>query len=126
MPRRTLATGRHAQRRGAALGRHQQRQRAARRPRRRASPSASGAASRRRCRHARTMSGATERRTGLGEGDNAIYTVEHLLAAAFALGLDDMAVEVEGPELPILDGSFEPWLAALADGGRRGRAGHRR
>jgi UDP-3-O-[3-hydroxymyristoyl] N-acetylglucosamine deacetylase/3-hydroxyacyl-[acyl-carrier-protein] dehydratase len=61
--------------------------------------------------------GATERRTGLGEGDNAIYTVEHLLAAAFALGLDDMAVEVDGPELPILDGSFEPWLEALASGG---------
>ena len=61
--------------------------------------------------------GATERRTGLGEGDNAIYTVEHLLAAAFALGLDDMAVEVEGPELPILDGSFEPWVEALAGGG---------
>ena len=35
--------------------------------------------------------GATERRTGLGEGDNAIYTVEHLLAAAFALGLDGSA-----------------------------------
>ena len=61
--------------------------------------------------------GATERRTGLGEGDNAIYTVEHLLAAAFALGLDDLAVEVDGPELPILDGSFEPWLEALASGG---------
>ena len=61
--------------------------------------------------------GATERRTGLGEGDDAIYTVEHLLAAAFALGLDDMAVEVDGPELPILDGSFEPWVAALAEGG---------
>ena len=58
--------------------------------------------------------GATERRTGLGEGDDAIYTVEHLLAAAFALGLDDIAVEVDGPELPILDGSFEPWLEALA------------
>jgi len=61
--------------------------------------------------------GATERRTGLGEGDDAIYTVEHLLAAAFALGLDDIAVEVDGPELPILDGSFEPWLEALAAAG---------
>jgi UDP-3-O-[3-hydroxymyristoyl] N-acetylglucosamine deacetylase/3-hydroxyacyl-[acyl-carrier-protein] dehydratase len=61
--------------------------------------------------------GATERRTGLGEGDDAIYTVEHLLAAAFALGLDDIAVEVDGPELPILDGSFEPWLKALESAG---------
>jgi UDP-3-O-[3-hydroxymyristoyl] N-acetylglucosamine deacetylase/3-hydroxyacyl-[acyl-carrier-protein] dehydratase len=62
---------------------------------------------------------ATERRTGLGEGDNAIHTVEHLLAAAFALGLDDIAVEVDGLELPILDGSFEPWLEALDSAGVR-------
>ncbi len=68
--------------------------------------------------------GATERRTGLGEGDDAIYTVEHLLAAAFALGLDDIAVEVDGPELPILDGSFEPWLKALASAGVCDGPGH--
>jgi UDP-3-O-[3-hydroxymyristoyl] N-acetylglucosamine deacetylase/3-hydroxyacyl-[acyl-carrier-protein] dehydratase len=68
--------------------------------------------------------GATERRTGLGEGDDAIYTVEHLLAAAFALGLDDIAVEVDGPELPILDGSFEPWLKALASAGVSDGPGH--
>ncbi len=68
--------------------------------------------------------GATERRTGLGEGDDAIYTVEHLLAAAFALGLDDIAVEVDGPELPILDGSFEPWLHALQSGGMREHPGN--
>ena len=61
--------------------------------------------------------GATERRTGLGDGDKAIYTVEHLLAAAYALGLDDIEVEVDGPELPILDGSFEPWLEALSGAG---------
>lgn len=61
--------------------------------------------------------GATERRTGLGDGDKAIYTVEHLLAAAYALNLDDIEVEVDGPELPILDGSFEPWLEALAGAG---------
>jgi UDP-3-O-[3-hydroxymyristoyl] N-acetylglucosamine deacetylase/3-hydroxyacyl-[acyl-carrier-protein] dehydratase len=61
--------------------------------------------------------GATERRTGLGDGDEAIYTIEHLLAAAFSLDLDDIAVEVDGPELPILDGSFEPWLTALASAG---------
>ena len=61
--------------------------------------------------------GATERRTGLGEGDNAIYTVEHLLAAAFALGARRHGGGGGGPELPILDGSFEPWVVALAGGG---------
>ncbi len=60
---------------------------------------------------------ATERRTALGGGDDAVSTVEHLLAAASALQLDDLTIEVDGPECPILDGSFEPWVRALSDGG---------
>ncbi len=64
-----------------------------------------------------TAVGATERRTGLGSGDDAVYTVEHLMAAASALGIDDMIVEVEGTELPILDGSFRPWYDALYSAG---------
>ncbi len=58
--------------------------------------------------------GATERRTGLGRGDATVSTVEHLLAAVSALDLDDVAVEVDGPELPIGDGSFRPFYEALA------------
>ena len=61
--------------------------------------------------------GATERRTGLGDGAAAIHTVEHLLAAVGALGIDDLTVEVDGSELPILDGSFRPWLEALSEAG---------
>ncbi len=61
--------------------------------------------------------GATERRTGLGNGETAVYTVEHLLAAAQVLELDDLDVEVEGSELPILDGSFDRWLSLLLDAG---------
>ncbi len=61
--------------------------------------------------------GATERRTALGDGDSGVSTVEHLLAAAAALQLDDLTIEVNGPECPILDGSFEPWVRALKDGG---------
>jgi UDP-3-O-[3-hydroxymyristoyl] N-acetylglucosamine deacetylase / 3-hydroxyacyl-[acyl-carrier-protein] dehydratase len=42
-------------------------------------------------------------------------TVEHVLAALSALDVDNATVEVSGPEVPILDGSFEKWLVALAD-----------
>jgi UDP-3-O-acyl-N-acetylglucosamine deacetylase len=60
---------------------------------------------------------ATDRRTALGDGDASVQTVEHLLAAAAALLLDDLLIEVDGPEPPIADGSFEPYLTALAQAG---------
>jgi UDP-3-O-[3-hydroxymyristoyl] N-acetylglucosamine deacetylase/3-hydroxyacyl-[acyl-carrier-protein] dehydratase len=56
---------------------------------------------------------ATERRTTLGEGDNAVHTVEHVLAAVTALGIDDLIIEMDGPEPPILDGSAGPFFDAL-------------
>src|SRR5687768_8536507 len=62
---------------------------------------------------------ATERRTAIGRGDTTIHTVEHLLAAVMALDLDDLVIELDGPEPPILDGSFEPWLNALDSAGIR-------
>src|SRR5262245_50234796 len=52
-----------------------------------------------------------ERRTALGDGDSAISTVEHLLAATAAHAIDDLAVDVEGPEAPILDGSAAPYFS---------------
>ena len=60
---------------------------------------------------------ATERRTAIGHGDQTVHTVEHLLAAVAALEIDDLVVEVNGPEAPILDGSFAPFLTALEAGG---------
>lgn len=39
-----------------------------------------------------------------------VGTVEHLMAALAILGIDNVVVEVSGPELPILDGSAEPWI----------------
>lgn len=59
----------------------------------------------------------TERRTGLGRGENTIHTVEHLLAAVAALEIDDLLVDVDGPEPPIADGSFAPYLDLLAGAG---------
>ncbi len=60
---------------------------------------------------------STERRTVLGAGEVAVQTVEHLLAAAAALQLDDLIVELDGPEPPIGDGSFAPYLEALDTAG---------
>ena len=60
---------------------------------------------------------STERRTVLGSGEAAVQTVEHLLAAAAALEIDDMTVELDGPEPPIGDGSFSPYLDAFQSAG---------
>ncbi|MEO8452104.1 MAG: UDP-3-O-acyl-N-acetylglucosamine deacetylase, partial [Gemmatimonadota bacterium] len=60
---------------------------------------------------------ATERRTAIGRSEVTIDTVEHLLAAVGAMELDDLIIEVSGPEPPILDGSFAPYLDALEEAG---------
>jgi UDP-3-O-[3-hydroxymyristoyl] N-acetylglucosamine deacetylase len=52
------------------------------------------------------------------EGDGLVVrTVEHLLAALFGLAVDNATIRVDGPELPILDGSALPWVAALRRAG---------
>jgi UDP-3-O-[3-hydroxymyristoyl] N-acetylglucosamine deacetylase/3-hydroxyacyl-[acyl-carrier-protein] dehydratase len=60
---------------------------------------------------------ATERRTGLARGAATVDTVEHLLAAAHAWQLDDLEIAIEGPEPPMLDGSFLPWFEAFEQAG---------
>ena len=56
---------------------------------------------------------STELGTTLGAGEVEVRTVEHLLAALAALGIDNAAVDLDGPEVPILDGSFGPWIEAV-------------
>ena len=58
---------------------------------------------------------AVERRTALGRGENTIHTVEHLLAALAVHEIDDVTIEVTGPELPILDGSVRPYFDAIVE-----------
>jgi UDP-3-O-[3-hydroxymyristoyl] N-acetylglucosamine deacetylase/3-hydroxyacyl-[acyl-carrier-protein] dehydratase len=60
---------------------------------------------------------AAERRTQLGEGAAALHTVEHVLAAVAGLSIDDLVIAMDGPEPPILDGSAEPFRAALVGAG---------
>ena len=47
----------------------------------------------------------TQRGTVLGKGEVRVSTVEHGLAALYALGIDNCLIQVNGPEFPILDGS---------------------
>lgn len=59
---------------------------------------------------------ATERCTVLGDGRARLATVEHLLAALHAAGFwHGLVIEVEGAELPILDGSAQVWGEAIAE-----------
>src|SRR5512134_3351649 len=48
--------------------------------------------------------------TTLSRDGVSVDTVEHLLSALYALGVDDALVEVDGPEIPILDGSSAPFV----------------
>jgi UDP-3-O-[3-hydroxymyristoyl] N-acetylglucosamine deacetylase/3-hydroxyacyl-[acyl-carrier-protein] dehydratase len=59
----------------------------------------------------------TDRRVVLAEGDATISTVEHVLAATVGLTIDDLVIEVNGPELPTGDGSAQPFLEALQAAG---------
>lgn len=47
-----------------------------------------------------------------------VSTIEHLMAALYALQVDDLRVELDGPEPPILDGSSSPFVRAILEAGR--------
>ena len=57
--------------------------------------------------------------TTLGHDGVTVSTVEHVLAAVHGLGLDNLVIEVEGNELPILDGSAAPFVFLLRQAGIR-------
>ncbi len=61
--------------------------------------------------------GRFDHATSLGERGRDVSTVEHLLSAAVGAGLDNVLVELDGPEVPILDGSALPWLDAFETAG---------
>lgn len=55
--------------------------------------------------------------TTIGSHDVKIRTVEHLLAAVSGLGIDNMIIEVSGPEIPILDGSSTELISIILKAG---------
>ena len=63
--------------------------------------------------HATTLTARTP------AGDASVQTVEHLLAALHVMEVDACIVEIDGPEVPILDGSAAPWVALVRSAGLR-------
>lgn len=61
----------------------------------------------------------TQLSTALGPADARVQTVEHLLAALYGMGISDARIEVNGPEVPVLDGSALPYVEAIRDVGVR-------
>src|SRR5499426_3105974 len=63
---------------------------------------------------------ATEFATVLGDASGPLVsTAEHVLAALRGLGVDNAVVEIDGPEMPIMDGSAAPFVAAIDQVGVR-------
>lgn len=61
---------------------------------------------------------ATEFATVLGdETGPAVATIEHVMAALFGLGVDNAVVELDGPEVPVMDGSAWPFVEAIEAAG---------
>ena len=59
----------------------------------------------------------TQRGTVLGKGDVRVSTVEHGMAALYALGIDNCLIQVNGPEFPILDGSAIKYVEKIKEVG---------
>jgi UDP-3-O-acyl N-acetylglucosamine deacetylase len=57
------------------------------------------------------------RRSAVGSGPAAVHTVEHFLAALWALEIDNILVEIDNAELPALDGSASEFLRLLKEAG---------
>lgn len=56
---------------------------------------------------------STRRGTVLKKGEVSVSTIEHAMAALYALGVDNCLIEVDAPEFPILDGSAEPYVSEI-------------
>ncbi|MEN8686867.1 MAG: UDP-3-O-acyl-N-acetylglucosamine deacetylase [Desulfuromonadales bacterium] len=55
--------------------------------------------------------------TVIGQGDARVSTVEHLLASLAAYGVDNLHIDIDGPEVPIMDGSAAPFVSVLEEAG---------
>src|SRR6202035_2796543 len=61
---------------------------------------------------------STEFATVLGDREGPLVsTAEHVLAALRGMGVDNATIEIDGPEVPIMDGSAAPFVAAIDQAG---------
>jgi UDP-3-O-[3-hydroxymyristoyl] N-acetylglucosamine deacetylase / 3-hydroxyacyl-[acyl-carrier-protein] dehydratase len=66
------------------------------------------------------------RRTTIRSGEATVDTLEHCMSALSGLGIDNVLVEIDGPELPALDGSARPYVEALLKAGIESQPAPRR
>ena len=59
----------------------------------------------------------TDRSTTIAEGEVSVITIEHLMSALTGLGVDNARIEIDNEEVPILDGSAERYVRAIAPDG---------
>ena len=60
---------------------------------------------------------ATNRGTVVKKGEITVSTIEHAMAALYCAGIDNCLIQVNAPEMPILDGSAQPFVEAIAKAG---------
>ena len=60
---------------------------------------------------------STNRGTSLSFQETHVRTVEHVLSALYGLGIDDLLIQLDGNEIPVLDGSARPFVDALTAAG---------
>jgi UDP-3-O-[3-hydroxymyristoyl] N-acetylglucosamine deacetylase len=61
--------------------------------------------------------GATENNTTIGSGINSVHTVEHLLSVFYGFGINNVYCEINGPEVPIMDGSGASFVFLIKETG---------
>ncbi|HJV34854.1 UDP-3-O-acyl-N-acetylglucosamine deacetylase [Geomonas sp.] len=63
---------------------------------------------------------STRLSTTIGNAQATVSTIEHLMAALYGCGIDNAHVDINGPEVPIMDGSAAPFVAAIEKAGAKG------
>ncbi len=60
---------------------------------------------------------STIRGTTIKQGDAQVSTVEHVLSALFGMSIDNVLIQIDGPEVPIMDGSAQPFVEKIEEAG---------
>jgi UDP-3-O-[3-hydroxymyristoyl] N-acetylglucosamine deacetylase len=68
----------------------------------------------------------TKLSTSIAVGAARVSTIEHVMSALLGMGIDNCRVEVDGPEVPILDGSAAPFVCLIGEAGVRTQRAPRR
>lgn len=61
--------------------------------------------------------GATELNTTIGSGENVVHTIEHLVAVLYGFGINNIYCEIDGPEVPVMDGSGASFAFLVKEAG---------